>query len=217
MYLGIKKLKSKLKISNISLETSLVAQIVVLTSIIIYMLLVHHEADVYPLKEGILRIENADREGTAVYYKKGLVITANHLIEDGSRLYYGNAQLKYKVIARDEEINIAILKIADNNLNLREPRLRFKRLHQGETVFVIGNSYNRDRYVSKGIITSVKLLKYIYGYTDAVTTSSGEGSAVFDRKGRLIGIIIHDIKGSAILLPLKELRVLSKEFKEILK
>jgi S1-C subfamily serine protease len=211
------KKKLKLKLSSISIETTLVAQVVMLTSLLVYMLIKHDEPDVYPLKDGILRIENQDRQGTAVYYKKGLVITASHLVNKGAKLYYGDYQLKYKIVARDESINIVILKVEDNNLNLKEARLRSKKIQQGELVFVIGNSYERNRYVSKGIISSVKFLKYVYGYTDAVTTPSGEGSAVFDRNGRLIGIIIHDIGGSAILLPLWELKVLSAEFKKYLK
>jgi S1-C subfamily serine protease len=153
--------------------------------------------------------------GTGVLIDKyGTVITNAHITTYSSlnikhefdKFYIRYATEKeYReaaLIKYNEEIDIAVLKIKDiAGLNLKPIKIgKTEKLKSGETVFAVGNAVNHGISISKGIV-SIPLIEIAYDdltrkviQCDLNINEGSSGGALFDERGRLIGITTFRIK-----------------------
>jgi serine protease Do len=128
--------------------------------------------------------------------RDGYVVTNYHVVQDAISV---EVQLRdqrsfpARVVASDEPSDIAVLKIAATGL----PALPWgdsDKVEVGEQVFAIGNPFNLDDSVSKGIVSakgrdlpdSTNYEDYIQ--TDAAINVGNSGGALINIHGELIGI-----------------------------
>jgi serine protease Do len=131
-----------------------------------------------------------------VISKDGLIVTNAHVVEDAQTL---EVQLRdqrafpARVVAKDESWDIAVLKIAASDLTPL-PWGNSDKVEVGEQVFAIGNPFDLDDSVSKGIVSakgrnlpdSTSYEDYIQ--TDAAINPGNSGGPLINIHGELIGI-----------------------------
>ncbi len=128
--------------------------------------------------------------------RDGYIVTNYHVVEDSQNV---EVQLRdqrsfpARVVASDPPSDVAVVKIAATDL----PALPWgdsDKVQVGEQVFAIGNPFNLDDSVSKGIVSakgrnlpdSVDYEDYIQ--TDAAINPGNSGGALVNIHGQLIGI-----------------------------
>jgi serine protease Do len=136
----------------------------------------------------------------------GYIITNNHVIENAESVdvtLNDKRTFTAKVVGRDPDSDIALLKINADNL----PFIKYgdsDNLRLGEWVLAVGNPFNLTSTVTAGIVSakgrSLGLNEGTYHIesfiqTDAALNSGNSGGALVDTKGLLVGIT------SAIISP----------------
>ncbi len=130
---------------------------------------------------------------------RGYIVTNQHVVEDVSvirvRLLDGSAYVA-KVLARDRENDLAILKIESSRPLPTIPIGASSDLMVGETVIAIGNAYGYEHTVSKGVVSAlnrdVTLNKEI-AYkaliqTDASINPGNSGGPLLNIDGDMVGV-----------------------------
>jgi serine protease Do len=128
--------------------------------------------------------------------KDGYIVTNFHVVQDAQSVEVQTRDehsYPAKVIASDEAVDIAVLKIAATDLPAL-PWGNSDKVEVGEQVFAIGNPFNLDDSVSKGIVSakgrnlpdSMNYEDYIQ--TDAAINVGNSGGALVNIHGELIGI-----------------------------
>lgn len=100
--------------------------------------------------------------------------------------------LPAQVVGMDRETDIAVLKIAGENL----PHLRFadsEKVRQGQVVIAFGSPFGLENSVTMGIVSSVARQvrtddPMIYMQTDAAINPGNSGGPLVDAEGRIVGI-----------------------------
>ncbi len=142
--------------------------------------------------------KSANSLGSGVIVSKdGYIVTNNHVIEgaDEISVTINNRDKEYiaKVIGRDKDSDLAVIKIDANNLipikfsNIKDVKI-------GDVVFAIGDPFGVGQTVTQGIISAMN--KYGVGInkyenfiqTDASINPGNSGGALIDSRGALIGI-----------------------------
>jgi serine protease Do len=136
---------------------------------------------------------------------EGYIITANHVIadadEDGVKVQLGGSAREFpaRVIGKDPQTDIAVLKIEGENLQAITLADSDK-LEVGDVVLAIGNPFGLSQSVSMGIVsatgrTALGIIRNgeQRGYenfiqTDAPINQGNSGGALIDAEGRLVGI-----------------------------
>lgn len=135
----------------------------------------------------------------------GYIITNNHVVEDADSIQVtlnNNQTYTAKIIGRDPDTDIALLKINAQNL----PYIKYgdsDKLKLGEWVLAVGNPFNLTSTVTAGIVSakgrnldidgSYKIESFIQ--TDAALNMGNSGGALVNTKAELVGIT------SAIISP----------------
>ena len=132
----------------------------------------------------------------------GYVVTNNHVISAGQRgavvesitvTFPDRREFKAKLIGRDVQSDLAVLKIEGNNL----PFVRFgdsREARVGDWVVAIGNPFGLGGSVTAGIISATHRVTGQGGaydrflQTDASINRGNSGGPMFDLKGNVIGI-----------------------------
>ena len=128
----------------------------------------------------------------------GYIVTNNHVIDGSEKLsVILNDKREYiaKVIGRDEQTDLALLKIEATNL----PYLIFGNsdsLHVGEWVLAVGNPFRLTSSVTAGIVSAkarnINILEQkgieAFIQTDAAVNPGNSGGALINTTGDLIGI-----------------------------
>jgi serine protease Do len=132
--------------------------------------------------------------------KDGLVITNAHVALGAPNITIKiNDKIfkNVKILAVSKKLDLALLKIEDNNLNLKPIVFaNSDNVKVGDIVFAIGNPFGFELTVTMGIIsaTNRKLDTYVgFKYsnliqTDAPLNPGNSGGALIDINGRLVGI-----------------------------
>lgn len=130
---------------------------------------------------------------------RGYIVTNQHVVEDVNlirvRLSDGTSTMA-TVVARSQQVDIALLKINTNRPLPTMPLGTAKDLMVGETVIAIGNAYGYEHTVSRGIVSAVKrdvrLNKEIEYrsliQTDASINPGNSGGPLVNIHGNLIGV-----------------------------
>ncbi|HAH26067.1 MAG TPA: deoxyribonuclease HsdR [Prolixibacteraceae bacterium] len=129
----------------------------------------------------------------------GYIVTNNHVVDDAVNvdvILNDNRRFTAKVIGRDPNTDIALVKIDATNL----PYLNWGKsdgLKLGQWVLAVGNPFNLNSTVTAGIISAksraigimsgqMPLESFIQ--TDAAVNPGNSGGALVDAKGDLVGI-----------------------------
>jgi serine protease Do len=140
---------------------------------------------------------NVPSYGSGVIISRdGYVVTNYHVVEDAQSVeieLHDQRNFPARVVASDALSDIAVLKIAATNLPAL-PWGNSDRVEVGEQVFAIGNPFNLEDSVSKGIVSakgrdlpdSTNYEDYIQ--TDAAINVGNSGGALINIHGELIGI-----------------------------
>ena len=129
----------------------------------------------------------------------GYIATNNHVI-DGARdvtvTLTDAREFAAKVVGRDEQTDIAVIKVDAREL----PAVTFadtSKIEVGDRVLAIGNPFGIGETVTSGIVSAkgrqIGILAGVQGYedfiqTDAAINPGNSGGALVDVAGRLVGI-----------------------------
>lgn len=135
----------------------------------------------------------------------GFIATNNHVVENADEIEVvmnNNKSYKAKLIGRDKDTDIALIKIEDTNL----PAINFANSDSalvGEWVLAVGNPFNLASTVTAGIISAKGRNINLLGgdvanksntaiesfiQTDAAVNPGNSGGALVDVNGQLVGI-----------------------------
>lgn len=139
--------------------------------------------------------------------KNGYIVTNNHVIEGAEKitvtLKNGKAY-NAKLIGRDPETDLAVVKINATGLNPAELGESSK-LQMGQFVIAIGNPLGQlGGTATAGIVSSLNRRITIDGkelellQTDASINPGNSGGGLFDNYGNLIGIVVAKSSGNNI-------------------
>jgi serine protease Do len=136
-----------------------------------------------------------------VYDKSGLVLTNNHVVEDGTEIsvkFADQREVPAKIVGRDKPADVAVLRVEDHPLS----PLKLgdsDSLEVGDWVVAIGNPFGLSHTVSAGILSAkgrthedVKGLDE-FGYfnflqTDAAINQGNSGGPLLNLQGEVVGI-----------------------------
>ena len=141
--------------------------------------------------------QNEPAYGSGIIISKdGYIVTNNHVIEDTKDVQVQLHDMSIypaKVVAADALVDVAVLKIDASDL----PALPWgdsDKVQVGEQVFAIGNPFNLEDSVSKGIVSAKgRNLPGSRNYedfiqTDAAINPGNSGGALINIHGELIGL-----------------------------
>jgi serine protease Do len=136
-----------------------------------------------------------------VYDKFGLVLTNNHVIEDGTEISVKLAdqrELPAKIVGRDKPADVAVVRVEDKNLSPL-PLGDSDGIDVGDWVVAIGNPFGLSHTVSAGILSAkgrthddVKGLDpsgyFNFLQTDAAINQGNSGGPLLNLRGEVVGI-----------------------------
>jgi len=160
-----------------------------------------------PSADALLGLRRTGGSGV-ILSSDGFIVTNLHVIENARRVQVllprptpesgssilrrrGEA-LEAKIVGRDDETDLAVLKIEEKNL----PALTLgdsDSLKQGQLVFAFGSPLGLENSVSMGIVSAVgRQLELddpmVYIQTDAPINPGNSGGPLVDTEGRVVGI-----------------------------
>ena len=126
----------------------------------------------------------------------GYIVTNNHVIKDASELEVtlnNNKVYKAKLVGTDSKMDIALLKIDDDEKLPYSTFADSDQVKVGEWVLAVGNPYNLTSTVTAGIVSAKARnldTKGIQSFiqTDAAVNPGNSGGALVNTRGELIGI-----------------------------
>jgi serine protease Do len=148
------------------------------------------------------RHTQATGSGVIVDAVQGFVLTNNHVVANAEAIEVttkDNRHFAAKLVGRDDDTDIAVLKIEGGNLKA-VPFGDSDRLQVGDFVVAIGNPFGLGQTVTSGIVSALGRSLGIEGYEDFIQTDASinpgnSGGPLVDLRGRLVGI------NTAILAP----------------
>ena len=150
----------------------------------------------------ILRGEKEGGVGSGfVYSEQGHIITNQHVVKKANKVtvtFLDGESYIANVIGRDQDLDIAVIKIDSNNLTQMKP-IKIgdsSKLKVGEKIIAIGNPFGLSGSMTSGIISQIgRLLPQETGYsipdviqTDAAINPGNSGGPLINMKGEVVGI-----------------------------
>jgi Do/DeqQ family serine protease len=149
------------------------------------------------------RKSQAAGSGVVIDADEGTVLTNSHVVADADEItvvMHDGKSYKAKLIGKDPEVDIAVLKIDAKNLT--EIKIADSdKMEVGDFVVAIGNPFGLGQTVTTGIVSALGRSGLgIEGYEDFIQTDASinpgnSGGALVNLKGELVGI------NTAILAP----------------
>jgi Do/DeqQ family serine protease len=149
------------------------------------------------------RETQATGSGVIVDAAQGYVLTNAHVVENETSITIttkDNRRLPAKLVGRDADTDVAVLKIEHDHLTA-VPLGDSDKLQVGDFVVAIGNPFGLGQTVTSGIVSALGRSGLgIEGYEDFIQTDASinpgnSGGALVDLRGNLVGI------NTAILAP----------------
>jgi serine protease Do len=153
--------------------------------------------DFYPFED-----YGRPRSGTGsgvIYTADGYILTNNHVVEFADEFVvtlHDNREFKARLVGRDENTDMAVIKIDATNLPAIEIG-NSDEVKVGEWALAVGNPFDLTSTVTAGIISAksrdINIIKSgmaieSFIQTDAAVNPGNSGGALVDVNGRLIGI-----------------------------
>ena len=128
----------------------------------------------------------------------GIIVSNLHVIVDGNninvKLSNGSLYEEVKILGFDEKNDLVILKVEGSNLPFVDIQ-QFSEAKIGQTVYALGAPEGLEQSLSKGIVSSIRLLEdRPLIQTDAAISSGSSGGGLFTQDGALIGILVSYYK-----------------------
>ncbi len=136
----------------------------------------------------------------AVIDERGYVLTNHHVIADAQQLmvtFHDGTKSRARLVGKDEETDIAVIKVANPPANLKVlPLGDSDRLQVGQKVMAMGNPFGLGLTLTTGVISSLgRTLRSASGrkvddiiQTDAAINPGNSGGPLLDSDGMVIGI-----------------------------
>ncbi|MFC3674381.1 DegQ family serine endoprotease [Ferrovibrio xuzhouensis] len=127
---------------------------------------------------------------------RGYVVTNNHVIADADQvrvILHDNTELEAKIVGRDPEVDIAILKVEPKKPLTAVQWGDSDKLRVGEWTLAIGNPFGLGGTVTAGIVSArgrdINAGRYDdFIQTDASINKGNSGGPLFNKAGDVIGI-----------------------------
>ena len=127
--------------------------------------------------------------------KDGRIITNNHVVENMKEIYvvlYNNKSYKAKLLYRNADLDLALIKINCTNLKPIEFE-KMENINTGDEVIAIGTPlyFGWSNSVSKGVISGLNRPveeTYTFLQTDASINPGNSGGPLINMDGKLVGI-----------------------------
>lgn len=135
--------------------------------------------------------------GFIIDAEKGFIVTNNHVIEDADEIkviLHDDTQMDAKVIGRDPETDLALLKVEVKNHKLQSVSWgNSDTMRVGDWILAVGNPFGLGGTVTSGIISArqrnINAGRYDdFIQTDASINRGNSGGPMFNLKGEVIGI-----------------------------
>ncbi|GHU57774.1 hypothetical protein FACS1894133_1300 [Clostridia bacterium] len=159
---------------------------------------------------GGAREEKTDVVGSGVIFTTdGYVLTNNHVVEGATKVYavvtetdpadrtkFETNEYEAKVIGRDDQTDLAVLKITRAKVFRAAPIGNSDTLRVGQDVAAIGNPMGMEKSMTAGIVSGLhRDVGGAGGYslssiqTDAAINPGNSGCPLFDMNGNVVGIV----------------------------
>ena len=153
-----------------------------------------------------VKVESAEWTGSGVFVADDVVLTARHVAESAQDLRVVDTRgVKYDVVGVilcPDGNDMALLFVKTKTV---EPRMTLADTIVGEAVVHIGSPLGMQDTVTTGIVSrkhaDTENLGSGLTQIDAVAAPGSSGGAVFDMRGRLIGILIGGCPGYDFCIP----------------
>lgn len=128
---------------------------------------------------------------------RGYVVTNNHVIADADQvrvILHDNTELEAKIVGRDPEVDIAVLKVEPKGRTLAAVNWTDSdKIRVGQWTLAIGNPFGLGGTVTAGIVSArgrdINAGRYDdFIQTDASINKGNSGGPLFDKEGNVIGI-----------------------------
>jgi serine protease Do len=137
--------------------------------------------------------------GSGVFvHEDGTVVTNYHVVKDATTIFLitrDNANYEAEFIGGDEAIDLAVLKIKDDNKKFPAATLGTSSdIMLGEPIIAIGNPYGLSSSVTTGVISATARMMNIgnnysvFIQTDALINPGNSGGPLININGEVIGI-----------------------------
>lgn len=195
---NLQKKKQKIK-TNKNLNIILPIIILILFLVVIVVIFINNTTsyDVDELKSSVVMINVYDKDNQliatgsgVVAFDDNIVLTNAHVIEDNYKLeVLSENNTKYQVegvLDYNKRKDIAILKLVSSK-GLKPVSIKQK-INTGDKVVAIGSPLGLKNTISDGILSGLYQDNIeVYQHTAPISPGSS-GGALFDKKGRLVGI-----------------------------
>ncbi len=148
-------------------------------------------------KAGFQRVKFERWEGSGVILSSdGIIVTNNHVIQDGDKITvitYSKKKYPAKVLVRDPDADLALIKINADNLEYMEIG-DISKSEEGDDCWALGNTLGLGFNISKGMITSLNqnilhsLMVERFLRFNAKINHGNSGGALINKDGKLLGI-----------------------------
>ena len=137
--------------------------------------------------------------GVIIDSDRGLIVTNNHVIEDGQRLLvrlFDGREIEADLVGADKATDLAVLRIEADGLSAAQFG-DSDALSVGEWVLAVGSPFGFDQSVTAGIVSAkgrglgsdTGMMRYEeFIQTDASINPGNSGGPLIDLSGRVIGI-----------------------------
>jgi S1-C subfamily serine protease len=135
----------------------------------------------------------------------GLVLTLANLATSGISVFYDNEVIGAKIIKKDIQNNLALLKIEKGNL----PTCRFanpEKIKIGERIFLVGEKFNGKNFVK---FANEGVLKNFNENLIETNISEGKfapGTTLFNIEGEVVGLNYLSTEGKVIAIPISKIK-----------
>ena len=171
---------------------------------------------------GVPTQSEATASGSGIIISEdGYIVTNNHVVDSSSsnssysyynlsdatsvkvKLYGSDELYDAKIVGKDSQTDLAVLKIDKNNLTAAE-FANSDEVTVGEFAMAVGSPLGLDTTVTSGIVSAVNRevesdgTTYVCIQTDAAINSGNSGGALVNADGKVIGINTLKLSGSGI-------------------
>ncbi len=132
-----------------------------------------------------------------IVHSSGIIVTNNHVIDGADEIKVALAdgrEFPSRLLLKDERVDLAILKIDDDEAFAALDYSNSDQLEVGDIVLAIGNPFGVGQTVTSGIVSALARNRVgvsDFGFfiqTDAAINPGNSGGALLDMDGRLVGI-----------------------------
>lgn len=180
-----------------SLQTALFVILNVVFSVMLYPIVYGQRVVSHALTKSVLITSHVTAHhgfigSGVVISKRGHILTVAHLLTDHAKFYtvklYDGSTDTAHVVGYDVKHDLGLMRLDHPERLLSVAKLSHQPVVRGEDVIIIGYPLGLEFTVTRGIVSGLDRLQ-IYNQSDAVANPGNSGGPVFDRDGKLIGVL----------------------------